>query len=215
MHFYVLARKAAAEYGTHWDAGFVAADPVEYGEAPRCPVCGRFTGMRRWLPPLRVELELHGREFGDVVTGFGSLLVSPRFEEIYRSSASTGLVGFEPLDIVRVRSRHRAVPEPPAYRRVEVAPSETAIDVGRTSVDRDGPIRCAHCLGGSIINGIRGVVIDTGTWGGEDWFEPRGLPGTIVVSARFHGVWREHGITNLKLVRAQDFVETFGLTEPA
>jgi hypothetical protein len=214
MALYVLARKTRSEYGSDYDTEFLAAEGAQYGLAPRCPVCGEFTGMRQWLPPFRVELELHGRQFGDVVTGSGgsALLVSPRFEDIYRSTALTGLEGFEPVEIVKVRSRRRSRPEPPAYRRADVASSETAIDVERTGVARDGPIRCAYCLT-STINGIRGVVIDATTWAGEDVFYPRGLSGTIVVSERFHDVCLEHGITNIKLVEAQDFVETFGLSD--
>jgi hypothetical protein len=214
MAFYVLACKESSEYGSEYDTEFLAAEDAKYGEAPRCPVCGRFTGGRRWLPPLRVELELHGRHFGDVVTGFGGsdLLVSPRFEEVYRSNGLAGLEGFEQVEIVKVRSRHRVTPEPPAYRRVDVAPSEVAIDVEETGVVRGGPIECSYCLT-STINGIRGVVIDETTWSGEDVFVPRGLPGTITVSERFRDVCLRHPITNLKLVESREFVETFGLSE--
>jgi hypothetical protein len=214
MAFYVLARKSQSEYGSEYDTEFLAAEDARYGEAPRCPVCGEFTGMRQRLPPFRVELELQGRQFGDVVTGSGGsdLLVSPRFEDIYRSHGLTGLEGFEPVEIVQVRSRRRLTPEPPAYRRADVAPSETAIDLERAGVARGGPIECSYCLR-SLINGIRGVAIDEATWGGEDVFYPRGLPGTMVVSERFHDVCLEHGITNLKLVEAPEFVETFGLNE--
>jgi hypothetical protein len=119
MAFYVLARKSQSEYGSECDTEFLAAEDARYGEAPRCPVCGEFTGMRQRLPPFRVELELQGRQFGDVVTGSGGsdLLVSPRFEDIYRSHGLTGLEGFEPVEIVQLRSRRRPTPAPPAYRR--------------------------------------------------------------------------------------------------
>jgi hypothetical protein len=58
MAFYVLARKSQSEYGSEYDTEFLAAEDARYGEAPRCPVCGEFTGMRQRLPPFRVELEL-------------------------------------------------------------------------------------------------------------------------------------------------------------
>ena len=214
MEFYVLARKESSEYGSEYDTEFLAAEDPNYGEAPRCPVCGQFTGGRQWLPPLRVELELHGRQFGDVLTGSGGsdLLVSPRFEEVYRSNGLVGLEGFEPVEIVKVRSPHRLTPEPPAYRRADVAPSEVAIDVERTGVVRGGPIECSYCFT-STINGIRSVVIDEATWSGEDVFVPRGLPGTITVSERFRDVCVRHAITNLKLVESREFVETFGLSD--
>jgi len=214
MGFYVLARKERSEYGSEYDTEFLAGDNANYGEAPRCPVCGRFTGGRQWLPPLRVELELHGRQFGDVVTGAGGsdLLVSPRFEEVYGSNGLVGLEGFAPVEIVKVKSRRRATPEPPAYRRADVARSEVAIDVEETGVVRGGPVECSNCLT-STINEIRGVVIDEATWTGEDIFVPRGLPGTITVSERFRDVCLQHAITNLKLVESRAFVETFGLSD--
>lgn len=85
-----------------------------------------------------------------------------------------------------------------------------AIDVDETGVVRGGPIECSYCLT-SLINGIRGAVIDEPTWSGEDIFVPRGLPGTITVSERFRDVCVRHAITNLKLVESRTFVETFGL----
>jgi hypothetical protein len=49
------------------------------GPAPRCPACGGFIGLLRWLPPFRVELETWGKEFGDVIHIGDELLVSERF----------------------------------------------------------------------------------------------------------------------------------------
>jgi hypothetical protein len=175
MAFYVLARKSQSEYGSEYDTEFLAAEDARYGEAPRCPVCGEFTGMRQRLPPFRVELELQGRQFGDVVTGSGGsdLLVSPRFEDIYRSHGLAGLEGFEPVEIVQVRSRRRLTPEPPAYgARTWLRAKRPSTSSGRES-PRGGPIECSYCLR-SLINGIRGVAIDEATWGGEDVFYPRG-----------------------------------------
>ena len=58
-----------------------------------------------------------------MVTGSGGsdLLVSPRFEEIYRAHGLTGLEGFEPVEIVHVRS--------PAAAPGQVLVSSTAKDL--------------------------------------------------------------------------------------
>jgi hypothetical protein len=170
--------------------------------------------MRRWLPPFRVEIELYGREFGDVLTGFGgsALLVSPRFEDVLRSERLTGLDGFEPVEVVKVSSPRGVAGTPPAYRRVDVSPSETAIDVERTGIKRIAPIECPHCLN-SDVNRIHSVVIDEATWGGEDVFMPRGIPGLITVSEHFREVCVDNEITNATLVPAHEYVEMFGLSD--
>ena len=56
-------------------------------------------------------------------------------------------------------------------------------------------------------------MIDDRTWRVEDVFVPRGLTRAIVVAERFHDVCLNHGITNLKLVRLHEFMETFGLED--
>ena len=30
-------------------------DDAEYGDAPRCPACGKFIGANVWLPPYKVQ----------------------------------------------------------------------------------------------------------------------------------------------------------------
>ena len=213
MEFFILTRKPRTEYGGTYDTQYLVVDGARYGDAPRCRLCARPTGARTWLPPFRVEIELFGRQFGDVVTGFGggAFLVSPRFEDVVRSQHLTGLEGFEPVEVAEVSSRSFDG-EPPAYRRVDISPSETAIDVEQTGIERREPIQCAHCLT-SDINGIRSIVIDEATWRGEDVFSPRGIPGLIAVSERFRDVCMDNEITNITLVSAHDFVETYGLSD--
>lgn len=88
------------------------------GGAPRCLDCGSFIGMRVWLPPRSGELMLYGMGFGDLVeAGGGDYLVTDRFVEAFRSERLTGLSDFEPMEIVRVRTRRRLPhsQSPPPY----------------------------------------------------------------------------------------------------
>ena len=34
---------------------FAEAIDAEYGDAPRCPACGKFIGANVWLPPYKVQ----------------------------------------------------------------------------------------------------------------------------------------------------------------
>jgi hypothetical protein len=59
-----------------------ALNPV-FGEAPRCPSCGKFIGMEPWLPPYRARLR-KGTRTGtpaDVITGadFDTFIAAERF----------------------------------------------------------------------------------------------------------------------------------------
>ena len=52
-----------------------------------------------WLPPYEGELELLGKDFGDVVIGpCGGLLITERFAEDFKAEGLTGLSGFHPVE---------------------------------------------------------------------------------------------------------------------
>ncbi len=76
--------------------------------------------MKPWLPPYRAELVLHGEELGDFIDAGGyDLLVSERFAQAFQEEGLTGLEGFHPVELVRVRRKRRG-PKPaliPRYLR--------------------------------------------------------------------------------------------------
>src|SRR4051812_25128656 len=86
------------------DTKFRGVKPVNLGEPAPCPKCGEAIGMLAWLPPYRTELELYGKSPGDFVKGSGDeVLISERMAEAFRAEGLTGLLGFHPVDVVRVR----------------------------------------------------------------------------------------------------------------
>src|SRR3712207_5615312 len=105
--FFVLTQ---GELGSRYDVDVEKAEPVNRGDAPRCARCGSFIGMLTWLPPYRVKLRLHGQELGDFINVSPySPLVSERFADAFRAEGLTGLEGFHPVEVVRVRlSKKRA-----------------------------------------------------------------------------------------------------------
>ncbi len=56
------------------------------------------------------------------------------------------------------------------------------------------------------MDSIHGIALEPGTWQGEDVFRPRGAQGLILVSERFAEFTRRHGLTNMKLTPAEDFI---------
>ncbi|OJT27389.1 hypothetical protein BO221_05295 [Archangium sp. Cb G35] len=194
-------------WGPH-DTKFDPAEPDNTGDGPYCPQCGDPIGMRTWLPPYRVKLELYGQSLGDFVDGPGhDILVSERFAEAFRQDGLTGLLGFHPVEVLRVR-RMRKGPKPgavPRYFAVTACYSRAAVDEAHSRIRRVEPVTCLECRSTGV-DSIHGYTLEPGTWSGEDVFRPRGLPGSIVVSERFAGFVARHGLTNMKLIPTEEYV---------
>ena len=197
--FFVLTK---GELGSHYDTDVETVDPVNLGDAPRCPRCGTFIGLLKWLPPYRVRLELHGQELGDFLKQSSyDLLFSERFTEAFRAEGLTGLEGFHPVEVVRVRSRKKRAARSltvPRYRVTFPCWGQGAVDLVLNRVRTLRTPTCPECRTGGI-NAINGFVLEPGTWGGEDIFRPRGMPGELVVSERFKDFVERHGWTNMVL----------------
>ena len=194
-------------WGEH-DTKFVTVEPDNRGDAPRCVRCGDPIGMLPWLPPYRVELELYGQGPGDFMDGSGyELLVSERFAQAFRTEGLTGLLGFHPVEVTRMR-RKRKGPKPgvpPPYFVVTVCFSRAAVDDARSCLRRIKPVTCPECRDPGR-DSIHGFTLEPGTWQGEDIFRPRGLQGCILVSERFAAFVQRHGLTNMKLIPTEEYV---------
>ncbi|MDY7226289.1 imm11 family protein [Hyalangium rubrum] len=163
--------------------------------------------MRTWLPPYRVELDLPGKDFGDFVEGPGyDFLISERMAEAFRTDGLIGLLGFHPLEVVRVRRKRKSAGaiEVPRYLSVTACFGRGAVDETRSRFRRAQPITCPECRYGGL-NSVHGFSLEPGTWQGEDIFRPRGLQGSIVVSERFAEFIQRHGLTNMKLTPTEQY----------
>ncbi|KFE70163.1 hypothetical protein [Hyalangium minutum] len=164
--------------------------------------------MRTWLQPYRVELELYGQSLGDFVKGPGySFLLSERMAEAFQSEGLIGLSGFTPAEVVRVRRKKKG-PKPgvvPRYFVVTPHFSRAAVDMARSRLRYGDPITCEECRSAGL-DTVHGFTLEPGTWQDEDVFRARGLPGTDIVSERFAGFVARHGLTNMKLIPAEDYV---------
>ena len=125
------------------------AEPVNHGEAARCPKCGSAIGMLPWRPPYRARLELHGKELGDFIECPGDeLLVSERFAQAFREEGLRGLEGFHPVEIVRVSRKQRG-PKPssiPRYLVVSPCFGPGRIQSARQGRDARAMKRLRTCL---------------------------------------------------------------------
>jgi len=208
MHFYGLKRPGEGSSSAETD--YVNVDPVIRGEAPRCPACGKFIGLIPWLPPHRAELELWGAAYGDVVFGTAyKLLVSERFKILYQEAGLSGLLGFDPVEIVRVKRCDRRAPRGahPPYYCVSAVRSRAAIDQKASRFKWDRAPNCSECREG-VVRSWKRIVIEPNTWSEEDVFEARGLGGYFA-SERFKDFCDAHKIANAVLIPAEEYAHNF------
>ncbi|WP_245767061.1 hypothetical protein [Stigmatella erecta] len=164
--------------------------------------------MKTWLPPFRVELELHGKDFGDFIHGPGnSLLLSERMTEAYLKQEFTGLVGFEPVDVVRIRGKRKGSKQEalPRYHVATPCFSHAAVEVARSLLRYSEPVTCGECRSAGL-QSVHGFALDAGTWQGEDVFRARGMPGKNLVSGRFATFVAHAEFTNIQLIPIEEYV---------
>lgn len=193
--------------GPH-DTKVEKAEPVNRGDPPRCPQCGDHLGMLRWLPPYRGYLEVYGGILGDFVDSPGyDFLLSERMAEAFRAEGLTGLLGFHPVEVLRIKRRRKS-PQPsdmPRYFAVTACFGRAAVDEARSRLRRTEPITCTECRSAGL-DSIHGFTLEPGTWQGEDIFRPRGLRGRILVSERFVEFVQRHHFTNMKWIPTEEYV---------
>jgi hypothetical protein len=202
--FVLVSRPIKPE--TAFETSYLHIEPVQTGDAPRCPTCGRAFGALRWLPPYRVEIETWGKAFGDVVFGPATdLLVSGRFASLWKETGLVGLDGLDPVEIVKVVRHARLEDDPPRYFRADVVRSKATIDDSASGLVREGRPICRDCRLGGIIKRVRGIVLEPSPEPVEDLFVARGLPGTFLASERLRAFCSSQNILNAVFIPASQY----------
>lgn len=200
MQFYELEQCPQGDA----DTCYSEEEGYNQGDAASCPACGGATSLLSWLPPYRVVIELHGKEFGDFVfiPAGNDFLVSQKFREVYYSNGLTGLSGFDAVEVLRVKTRRKRLPNPPAYFRVTASYGQTALDLKASGLEWHEPPKCDYCRSAMKIR-WQCLIVEDGTWSGEDAFRPRGLSSRIIVTQRFKDACEQNGITNAVFTPAE------------
>jgi hypothetical protein len=205
IHSFYVLRKPVPTRGDPFATDFLSDDSLDdnVGDAPECPKCGKCIGMLRWLPPYRGELTLWGKDFADIVFSPGMFfIISAR--KLWQEAGFTGLQGFEPVEISKVKYRSRARPVPGKYFHVTVVQSEASINDAESRVVRRGPVKCDWCFS-TDIEKVERVVINPRGWREEDVFIARGLWGVYVTSQRFARWCRQQDITGAYLLPSEQY----------
>jgi hypothetical protein len=176
------------------------------GDAPACPMCGKFLGMLPLLPPVRVELQAWGPQWGDVAFGPGDqVLVSDKLKNLFTEAGLFGVERLDLVDIVKAKSHKSGTGGPPIYWLASIVRSQAALDVSASGLVREEAPTCEECLIGGIIKRTSRISLQANTWSSEDIFFARGLPGTTLVSERFKRLCETNKLANCSLIAAEDF----------
>lgn len=205
MKFFVLQNPRAGRGEAVTD--FVPVDGALMGDAPRCPVCEKYIGLRPLTPPVTVELEGWGASWGDIAFGpADQVLISGRLKTAFAEAGLSGFTRFDPVLVAKTKRRRPSISgSPPEYWLGTVARSQAMLDESASGLERDDGTVCPECGLAGVNKRLRRVVLRPDTWSGEDVFFARGLPGTILVSERFKSLCETAGLTNCSLVDAEKF----------
>ena len=211
MNFYVLQSGSPKDSAACFDWSQVDDSPM--GEAPRCPVCDSVVGMLPLTPPIRVELDLWGSEWGDISISAGDeILVSERAKRFLSATGMTGVERFERVEIAHVNMHRRANNELPTYWAAWIKRTSAHISRSQSQIVWSSPPSCEYCLSGVKVR-IDKLVFDERSWSGEDIFQTRDLPGTIFASQRLKDLFEGKVITNARFVPLPEY--RFGVTHNA
>lgn len=200
MNFFVLEYLVGSENETAYDS----SDDRVLGDAPKCVSCGAWIGLRPWLPPYRATLQVYGRFLGDIAFESGNdLLLSERLLTAWHSRNLKGLRTISPVEIFGAKPKRFSKQIQP-YFHFAVPRSETCIDFKKSDFHYAKPIRCNVCYEAAV-DAVKRLVIDESTWTGEDLFEPRGLPITIVTE-RVVKLAEEFDLKNVTTIPVEKYV---------
>lgn len=182
---------------------FAEIEPIDdkYGDAPRCLVCGRFTGSRSWLEPYRAQLIVEADCFPDIVVGTGpTLVVSAQLISLLQRHLTTSL-DLRELDI-RCVNAARSLGQPPTYRVVDVRRLSYKIDFARSSIKSSRAGECPRCLGAAFHSANR-ITISHGSWIGQPLFRLDAIPGEIILSEELAAELQRLKVWNCQIIKTE------------
>lgn len=181
----------------------MVVDP-QYGDAPRCPSCGKYISMRVWLPPYRARLTAGTKSSapGDVITGpgFQGFMASERFIAELERANLKGIERWEPVEIARLRNR--------VFKLGILPVAKTRVNLHEMRPIFSGDPPDCHTCGAATIESYEGVVVDEDSWTGDDIFKVTNL-GILVVTEPFADFIAAGQFDGVSLVPAAEFVPSY------
>lgn len=192
------------------------ADDARYGDAPQCPTCGSWIGMKKWLPPYRIRLVkgMKSYEPGDIIHGPGcEPMFSEGFITAFERAGLKGVDGWEPVTIEGYNNyweKKLKRPAPKERYKVAIFPRPTV----RVKWEEMHPtplhgmelasINCEVCGSHPRWSDFRGLVVDEESWNGTDIFRFTNIGGCFGVTEAFVKFVAEGKFRGIPLVPAAE-----------
>ncbi len=204
MKFFVLEPEEGILFGRKW-AFAEQVDPVQIDdEGQKCPVCGLQVVGRRWLPPHHIRLSSsQPSKWGDFVWGSGfQLIVSAYFKECYTQEKMNGIKTFYPPAMIKIPRRNLEIGKP-TYHIVNIRWDGANLDDKKSVViRRTDSYSCTYHRGGVIR--MEQLVLEEGSWKGDDIFIPRGKH-AIIVTERFKAMAEDKHLKNVWFIPIEQY----------
>jgi len=209
MRFWIFDRQMMAGPWAFADT----IDPTHYGDAPRCRACGRFIGMKPWLPPYRVRLVAGTKTSApaDVITGpgFDGFIASESFVTEFERSGLSGIARWEPVQIEGYNDYEgEPIAQAVANRLYKLGilpiPKTRAKLDEMHAVYEDSVPDCDVCGQGRSLESYEGVVVDETSWTGADVFDLINI-GQIAVTDRFANFCQAGEFKGIDLIPAAKY----------
>lgn len=170
------------------------------GPATQCPQCGGYVEMLRWLPPLRVSIDVYGTTLPEVALPAGrrDLLVSRRLADWMKAAGVKGLTGWEPVEVTNV-TPDSAMFASMSFVRIEIPLVMHRIDDAKSHAVRPDASACALC-GGGRLERIGKVYMQEPAPHTLDMFRPFNYGSAIIVNRRVADSLAAVGMTGARLV---------------
>jgi ribosomal protein L34E len=172
MKFYVLENPKVGPGDGDAVTDYLYVDGSKLGDAPQCPVCGKYLGGMPLLPPIRLELKAWGSRWGDVAFfGGDQILVSNRLRDLFVEAGLSGFTRFDPAELVKISRRKKRVGSPPNYQLASIQRGRALVDDAASGLERNEPSTCDECRSAGIRRTDR-IVLEANTCPAKTYSTP-------------------------------------------
>jgi len=205
MKFYVLLSGRNEEGSEFW---FEPDKRTKVGNAPKCPSCCRYIGFVPLIPPISGTLHCESG-LVDLAGNIGvDVIISEQCLRIFEANLIRGINRCHRVEVTSIDGP-AIIGNSPQMFLGEIGRWSAEIDRAASVLRTSESVSCRDCGYAGLVEGWNGICIREESWNGDDLFIPKGVPGTIVVSARVRELCIEQGLAVSGLLPAETFSVQF------
>lgn len=170
-----------------------------------CRHCGQCVSSLHFVPPITIDCQFRGGKVADFVMHAGeNLFVTPTFVGVWTRLGGTGLDGFYPTIIRKVRGRLPPNTNPTYHYAILKRAEHIFVDEKASGLKRQRDKHCPYCASEGLRRCDR-LILRPFDGPMPDLFEAANLPGDILASRRFVETMRSAGVTGFFAFPAREY----------